>query len=113
MTHKQIEKHKNELIRIANMPHDQEKKKQLRALRLQIGAACATEHKRGDDLTVAEEINQCHIALQTATMIDMCRTASKNCWIALVSALVALVSAAAAWTAVYMGILEKLAKSPF
>jgi hypothetical protein len=39
-------------------------------------------------------------ALQTETMIDMCKTATRNFWIALVSVVIALLAMFAAWTAV-------------
>ena len=112
MTHKQIEKYRATLVEILNQQKSQERTDALFKLAKEIGAS--TGRKRsGEDVDPVGLVDNIHQALQTATMIDMCRTASKNCWMALVSALVALISAVAAWTAVYMGILEKLAKSPF
>jgi hypothetical protein len=39
-------------------------------------------------------------ALQTETMIDMCRTATRDFWIALVSVIIAVLAMVAAWAAV-------------
>ena len=39
-------------------------------------------------------------ALQTETMIDMCKTASRNYWITLVAAIAAVLSALAAWSVI-------------
>lgn len=101
-----MKKYSKELVKLQKQHPDVHVK--FKQLAIKVGASPIPEIT-----TIPELTERIHQALQTATMIDMCRTASKNCWIALVSALVALISAAAAWTAVYMGILEKLAKSPF
>ena len=48
----------------------------------------------------AEHIRSINQALQTAAMIDMCKTAARNFWIAIVAAIAAVVSAVAAWAAI-------------
>ena len=53
---------------------------------------------------IGELIDNIHQALQTASMIDACRTAARNFWIALAAVLVSLVSAVAAWVAVCRGV---------
>jgi hypothetical protein len=45
-------------------------------------------------------VNNINHALQTASMIEMCRIASRNFWIAIVAAIIAGFSAVAAWVAV-------------
>jgi hypothetical protein len=44
-------------------------------------------------------------ALQTETMIVMCKTASRNFWIALVSVIIALLAMVAAWAAVLVNFI--------
>ena len=100
MSHKKIEKAEKRLIEIGNMSGLQEQKKALHTLRKEIGASKQKEHKGGEDCTVSELIDNCHYALQTASMIEMCKTASRNFVIALIATLIALVSAVAAWMAV-------------
>ena len=100
MSHKKNEKAKKRLIEIVNMSVLQEQKKALHTLRKEIGASKQKDHKRGDDFTVSELIDNCHYALQTASMIEMCKTASRNFWIALIATVAAVISAIAAWVVV-------------
>ncbi len=100
MSHKKIEEARERLIEIVNMSDLQKQKKELHILRKEIGASQHKEHKRGDDFTVSELIDNCHYALQTASMIEMCKTATRNFVIALIATLIALGSAVAAWVAV-------------
>jgi len=39
-------------------------------------------------------------ALQTETMIDVCKTAARNFWVAIIATIIALISALAAWAAI-------------
>jgi hypothetical protein len=52
--------------------------------------------------------NRIHQALQTASMINMAETAARSYWIALVASLIALLSAAAAWVAVFVQIVGNM-----
>ena len=99
----EIDRKKRRLIEISNMSSLQEQKKELDTLRKQIGASRAKEHRRGDDFTVGELIDNCHNALQTAAMIDMCKTAARNYKIALTATIIAILSMLGAWVAVLAG----------
>lgn len=109
MTHKQIEKYRKQLVEILKGP---DKTARLEELAHEVGASTCPRQTGGisKEAELAESI---HFALQTASMIDMCNTASRNYWIAFVAALVAMASAIAAWTAVYIGVLEKIGRLNF
>ena len=100
MNYKKNEKARKRLIEIVNMSDLQKQKEALHTLRKEIGASLQKEHLRGDDFTVSELVDNCHYALQTASMIEMCETASRNVAIALIATLIAFGSAVAAWVAV-------------
>ena len=53
-----------------------------------------------NQITESEIVHNIQFALQTKTMIDECRIASRNFWIALVATLIALLAMLAAWTGV-------------
>lgn len=65
-----------------------------------VGIYCDSDPK-----VTADRIQQ---ALQTASMINMAETAARNYWIALVASLIALLSAAAAWVAVFVQIVGNM-----
>ena len=112
MTHNQIEKYRKQLVEILNREKSQERTDALFKLAKEIGAS--TGRKRsGEDIDPVGLVDNIHQALQTASMIDMCSTASRNYWIAFVAALVAMASAIAAWAAVYIGVLEKIGRFHF
>ena len=52
--------------------------------------------------------NRIHQALQTASMINMAEAVARSYWIALVASLIALLSAAAAWVAVFVQIVGNM-----
>jgi len=92
MTHKEIEKYRRRLVEILNRSDSEtEKRRALQDLAREVGAnvymADAEMSVRISMLT--DNIND---ALQTATMIDACKTASKNYKIAFVVTMIALVS---------------------
>ena len=107
MTIRQIEKYRKELVKIKKIDDSAERDKALAELANQIGASqyCKDMPTEGKD---TDNINAIHQALQTATMVAMCETAAKNYWIAFVATLVALASAIAAWTAVYLNVMTKI-----
>ncbi len=55
---------------------------------------------KGNEDTLSELTDNILKALQTASMIDMCKTSAKNYKIAIVAAIIAALSALAAWFAV-------------
>jgi hypothetical protein len=116
MDNKWIENKRNELIRIVNMPSsgkavdvpDSDKKadsgqvyrfKELRKLALEVGAShISTERQK--TANEGELVVGIQAALQTASMLNACRTATKAWKVAATSALASVLSAAAAWAAV-------------
>ena len=95
---KKYRKQLAEILESENAQKDKSKEICLKELAEKIGAS--TVAKAGAfNPGEAELVDNIHQALQTATMINMCQTASKNYWIAFVAALVALASAIAAWAA--------------
>lgn len=101
MTYEEIQQKKQRLIDIQKMS-DSNQGKRYRALRdlaIEVGASTiSTYHQKpANEGELADNIHQ---ALQTATMIDMCKTASRNYVIALIATIIALGSAVALWIAV-------------
>ena len=99
MTSEEIEKYSEQLRTITAMPDGDDKTNALLELRKQVGAG---GFGRDSILAVrdADSIASIHQALQTATMTNMCKTASKNYTIAAWAMIAAVISALAAWVAV-------------
>jgi hypothetical protein len=112
MTHEEIEQYRKKLIEIIERPKQSDgnpaegTKRDLRELAKRVGAntrAIYTDTNgvlKGYDAGISDLIDNIHIALQTATMIDMCKTSAKNYKIAIMASIIALLSALAAWIAV-------------
>ena len=98
MKHENIEKYEKELRDILSEEDNIEK---LQALAKKVGASIYIWESMGGQKPANESAlsHNIHFALQTVTMIDVCRTANRNFWIAIVVAIVAVISAAAAWVA--------------
>jgi len=58
--------------------------------------------KETKEATTAEIVHNIHYALQTATMIEMCRISNRNLWIALIATVIALFAMIAAWVAAFV-----------
>jgi hypothetical protein len=114
MTNKEIEQCRTKLIQILQLSDPDQKWKQAVDLALKVGApvwpskvsnielskdpeaaigALEKYFREEKEKATAEIALNIHYALQTATMINMCKTANRNFWIAIVASL-------AAWTAV-------------
>lgn len=121
MTWKEIKQYRARLAEILRQTDAKKKWEQARDLALEVGAA-AWPSKVSDvgelprdpgaaklkldmwfrderEAATAEIARNIHIVLQTATMIDMCRTANRNVWVALIASVVAFLSMIAAWLA--------------
>jgi hypothetical protein len=101
MTDKEIENKRNELIQIVKMSSgtNNERLKKLRELASEVGAS----HKSIESQKTANEgelVVGIHTALQTASMLNTCKAATKAWIIALISAFASVLSAGAAWMAV-------------
>ncbi len=78
---------------------------ELSELAKQVGVSPRDIHSATPAAQIIQEIHQ---ALQTASMINMAETAARSYWIALVASLIALLSAAAAWVAVFVQIVGNM-----
>jgi hypothetical protein len=110
---KLVEEAKSELFKIIDS-NDTETVRiaELKKLAKKVGAG--TEHTENESpiprdkgfsirsrpISESELVQNIQQALQTLTMIDMCKVATKNYRIAIVSTLAAVISALGAWTAV-------------
>jgi len=109
MTSKEIEKYRKKLVGILKKKDVAGAKEALlKDLARELGATGKGKPDGGHNAGEPELVDNIHYALQTASMVDMCRTAGRNYWIAFVAALIAFLSAAAAWAAVYVNILAKM-----
>lgn len=115
MKRKEIEEYRQKLVEIQMMPKEEGRKGVLHELAKEVGAS--TEHtkivgtstqKSGNvtettihqnPISESDLVQNINHALQTASMIDMCKIANRNFVIALIATLIALGSAVAAWVA--------------
>ena len=58
-----------------------------------------SSYSKENSITESEIVSNIHEALQTETMIEMCRISNRNFWIALIATIIALLSMIAAWMA--------------
>ena len=101
MTHKEIEGYRKEKTEILKTK-EPEKRQRLLDLARKVGASTTNWARIGgeNDATESQLVDNIERALQTATMIDMCKTSAKNYKIAITASIIALLSALAAWAAV-------------
>ena len=57
-------------------------------------------HQNPNSISESELVLNINNALQTETMIDVCKTAARNFWVAIIATIIALISALAAWWAI-------------
>ena len=97
MTFEEIKQCRQELLDILNIDPERKQHQPLRNLAKKVGAQQpnATNVEFRDMI-----VNNINHALQTATMIEMCRIASRNFWITVMAAIAAVLSALAAWVAI-------------
>ncbi len=104
MTPKEIRGYEETLAKILKEPDANERLNNLTELAKEVGASTQGLSMWDDpDRAGVSEGNlvaNIHNALQTATMIDMCKTASRNYFIALIATIIALGSAIALWISV-------------
>ena len=109
MNHKKIELYRQRLSKLtAECSDEQKKSEELKELAREVGASTyviwvhptsSTIRTTGAD--TPELIRNIHQALQTASMINMSKTANRNFVIALTATIIALGSAIALWVAVW------------
>jgi hypothetical protein len=104
MTHKENEKYRQRLVEIQKGEQESKRFEALQALAKEVGASTHGLSMWGDSdragVVEGNLVANIHHALQTAAMIDMCKTASRNFIIALVATIIALGSAVALWITV-------------
>jgi len=113
MTRKEIEGKKKGLADILREENTEVRLKKLQELAREVGASVTRiekvetqkdihgyiHSKPSNEITEMEIVHNIQVALQTETMIDMCKTASRNFIIAMVASITAFLSMIAAWVA--------------
>lgn len=118
MTHKEIEKYRQELTNILKEEDKKVRLDKLEELAKKVGASTTrwvtTEYYENgrvnrtvesNEITETEIVNNIQIALQTASMIDACKASAENYKIAIKASKTAFWSMIAAWAAVVFGAL--------
>ncbi|MBA7673315.1 hypothetical protein ES703_81510 [subsurface metagenome] len=116
MTRKEIQECRQRLREILKNTDEKKRLDNIKELAREVGASTAhtkivgaTTSQRGtmtvteiyqNPISESELVQNINFALQAETMIDMCNTASRNFWIAVVAAIAAVVSALVACIAV-------------
>jgi hypothetical protein len=124
VTREEIAVYRQRLREILNIKDEVKRLGELKQLSKEVGAGykhteiaavittpVTTETKKGSEtvlhrsayqktISESELVLNINNALQTETMIDMCKTASRNYWIFFVTAIAAIFSALAAWSAI-------------
>lgn len=116
MTNKEIETHRQKLADILadDKESTENRREKLEKLAQKVGASITRtgqiltksdvygkQHYNEENvITETEIVYNIQVALQTATMINMGKTGSRNFWIALIATIAAVISAVAAWAAV-------------
>lgn len=100
MSWKNIEENLKKLYKIRKIKDTEERKRKLKEMGEETAAPELKRNLKGGEPTRSELEENIHIALQTQTMIEMCKISSRNYIIALVASGAALLSAFAAWVAV-------------
>jgi len=116
MTRKEIAVYRQNLCTILAIEDEGQRLKKLEQLAKKVGAgyihteiAATTTIKTatGSETTIhqnpiseSELVLNINNALQTETMIDVCKTAARSFWITMVAAIAAVLSALAAWSAI-------------
>lgn len=117
MAYEENEQHRQELIRIAKLPDTDQTGKicELSKLSAKVGAGGSGLFGK-NNASISALHSKIHHALQTASMIEMCESASKGYEIALeatrsasktywIAAGISILSMLAAWVAVIVGII--------
>ena len=114
MTREKISEYRQELRTILNNKDDGQRFEELKQLAKKVGAgyvntkivgAFALPDGQGttipqNSISEAELVLNINNALQTETMIDVCKTATRNFWVAIIATIIALISALAACSAI-------------
>lgn len=108
MKHDQIEADRVEKTKILN--GDPVDYVSLADLAKKVGASTTNRYKGYGKASIPELVENIDRVLQTASMIDACRTSAENYKIAVTASKTSIVSAIAAWAAVVVGVLIAIFK---
>jgi 5-enolpyruvylshikimate-3-phosphate synthase len=102
MTRKEIKENQTELDMILNtVDKETDRVQKLIPLARKVGAS-SRKGPHGDCVAGEPElVDNIQRALQTASMIDMCEISAKNYKIALIAAIIALLSTVATWITIF------------
>ena len=119
MTREKIAEYRQKLIDILGNDDEKERLENLKKLAKEVGAGyvhtkiaptttkvpdgngfLTTTHQNPISISDSELVLNINNALQIETTIDMCKTAARHFWISMVVAIVAALSALAAWWAI-------------
>ena len=116
MTDNEIEEYRQELADILadDKKDGQNRRGKLEKLAQKVGASITRSgqiltktdtqgrqhYEEANVITETEIVHNIQVALQTASMIMMCKISSRNFWIAVSAMIAAVISAIAAWAAV-------------
>ena len=115
MTLKEIQKKREKLACILGEENTESRLKKLQELAKEVGASItrvervetqrdvmgAVTYKPSNEITETEIVHNINFALQTETMIEMCRISARSHWIALVATIISLLAMVAAWIAAF------------
>ena len=118
MTREKISEYRQKLRTILNKDEEQ-RFEELKQLAKEVGAGyvhteiapttttvpdgngfLTTTHQNPISISESELVLNINNALQTETMIDVCKTAARNFWVTMLAAMAAVLSALAAWWAI-------------
>ena len=115
MNRPEIEKKKKELTETLKEEDARARLEKLQRLAKEVGASVirmergrliadssgriTSEEMSRNAISETEIVHNIQVAFQTETMLDMCKTAARNFWIAVIASLIAFLSMVAAWIA--------------
>ena len=118
MTRKEISGYRQELHNILQKEKEDQRIEELKTLAKKVaagyvntqiaavtsdpphGSLGSVKHIHQNPISESELVQNINNALQTETMIDVCKTAARNYWITVAAAVAAALSALAAWLAI-------------
>lgn len=108
MSPKEIRQFRCQLVEILKQENRESRSGPLQELAQKVGASVCRMEDAQNRISELEVVNGIQHALQTASMINMAEAAARCYWFAFVASLIALLSAAAAWVAVFVQILGNM-----
>jgi hypothetical protein len=115
MTREEIEKKRKELTNILIEEDAEKRLEKLQQLAKEVGASItrmekveiqrdsrgAVRYQTSNEITETEIVHNIQVALETWTMVDVCKTSARNCKVSLSATVIAFLAMLAAWVAVW------------